>query len=105
MNHEEKDGVVFLTLIAGRNQREALLTALLDAGMHLISAVYGRGTVKASYLRSAFGLTLEERKVIITCVSTRVKAEAVMRMLVDRFDFDKPNTGIAFTSRVDRLSH
>lgn len=104
-HHEERDGLVFLTLIAGRKQKEALLTALMNAGMHVINAVYGRGTVNASYLRNTFGLTPEEKKVIITCVSTGTKVDAVLRLLVDQFDFDQPNTGIAYTSHIDKVSH
>lgn len=105
MNHDEKSRKVLLTLIAGRNQREVLLAALAEAGMHLVSTMYGRGTIKASVLRDAFGLSTEEKKIIITCVSTEAKVNAALRMLADRFDFDKPNTGIAFTSQIDRVSH
>lgn len=105
MNHDEKDRLASLTLIAGRNQKEALLAALLEAGMHLTCIMYGRGTVKASVLRSAFGLTSEEKKVIITCLSTHAKVDAVLRMLVERFGFNRPNTGIAYTSHVDKVSH
>ncbi|MDL2317883.1 hypothetical protein LJC74_02150 [Eubacteriales bacterium OttesenSCG-928-A19] len=105
MNHEKKGCLAFLTLIAGRKQEETLVAALLGAGMHVISTTYGRGTVKASFLRNTFGLTPEEKKVIITCVSTQDKADAVLRVLVDRFGFDKPNTGIAYVSRIDRVSH
>lgn len=105
MNHEHKDCLRFLTLIAGRKLEEALIAALLEAGMHVINVTYGRGTVKASILRNAFGLMPEERKVVISCISTQPKVDAVLRMLVERFHFDQPNTGIAYTSRVDRVSH
>lgn len=105
MNHPEKDSIVFLTVIAGRKQEEALLTALLEAGMRLVSAVYGRGTVTANYLLNTFGLIAEEKKVIITCASTQSKVDAVLALLVNRFHFDQPNTGIAYTSHIDKVSY
>lgn len=105
MKHEEKHCLVFLTLIAGRKQKEALLAALIDAGMHVINATYGRGTVEASYLRSALGLTPEERKVVITSVSSREKVDAVLDMLVEQFHFNEPNTGIAYTTRIDKVAY
>ena len=45
----------------------------------------------------------EENKVVITCLLTRGQSDAVLRMLVEKFDFDKPNTGVAFTVPVDRM--
>jgi hypothetical protein len=103
MKHESD--IVFLTVIAGRKQKDALLSALLNAGIHLINTVYGRGTVSASLLKSALGLIPEEHKVVITCVSTQPKIEAVFALLIEKFHFDRPNTGIAFTTRVDKLSY
>ena len=96
--------ILFLTLIAGRKQKDALLTALSQSGTRLISALYGKGSVKSSYLKNVFGLIPEENKVVITCVLTQVKADAVMKILIEKFRFDKPNTGIAFTIPIDSLS-
>ena len=105
MNHYQPAGdAVFMVLIAGRKQKDALLTALLETGAHLINTTYARGTVKASFLKSAFGLVPEEHKVVVTCVLTQAKACAALRMLSTRFHFDQPNTGVAFTIPVDRLS-
>ena len=41
MNTNPCGGIVFLTLIAGRKQKEALLDALFEAGGRLINVVYG----------------------------------------------------------------
>jgi len=103
MQPEPKE-LVFLTVIAGRKQKDALLAALVNAGMQLVHTKYGKGTVKAGYLQCTLGLVPEEKKVLITCVSTRAKAHAALQMLVDRFHFDKPNTGIAFTLPMEKLS-
>lgn len=104
MQSEERETLVFLTVIAGRKQKDALLSALAAAGMQLVHTKYGLGTVKAGYLQSTLGLVPEEKKVLITSLSTRQKANAALGMLVEKFHFDKPNTGIAFTVPVEKLS-
>lgn len=96
--------IKFLTLIAGRKHKDALLDALFKAGGRLINIVYGRGSVKSSYIKDMLGLVPEENKVVITCLLPGEKSDAVLDMLVREFNFDKPNTGIAFTIPVEKLS-
>lgn len=104
MKNEGTDRVVCLTLIAGRKQKDALLSALAASGAKLINTMYGKGTVKATYLENLFGLVPEENKVVISCVLLHEHSPAILRMLEEKFHFNKPNTGIAFTIPVDRLS-
>lgn len=101
----EATGVVFWMIIAGRKKNDALLTALLKEGAYLTNARYGRGTVEASYLENALGLVLEEQKTMIVCVLPDSKTDAIKEMLVEKFHFDQPNTGIAFTIPIDQLSY
>lgn len=96
--------IVFLMLVAGRKQKDALLDALTEAGGRLIKMVYGRGFGKSGYLQDVLGLVPEEDKVVITCLLPEEKSDAVLEMLVKKFHFDKPNTGIAFTIPVEKLS-
>ena len=98
------DSLVFLTIIAGRKQKDNLLTALHGQGVHLVNTSYGKGTVKASLLQSTLGLVPEHNKAVILCVTSSDKTGAVMDMLREKFHFDKPNTGIAFTLPIDKLS-
>ncbi len=105
MTNDIKCCIEFLTLIAGRKQKEALLDALSEAGGRLINIVYGKGSVKSSYLKDMFGLVPEENKVVITCLLPSEKSDALLDMLVEKFNFDKPNTGIAFTIPVEKLSY
>ncbi len=95
--------IEFLTLIAGRKHKDALLDALSGAGGRLINVVYGKGSVKLSYLRDILGLVPEENKVVITCLLPSEKSDVVLNMLVGKFNFDKPNTGIAFTIPIEKL--
>ncbi len=104
MNTNPCGGIVFLVLIAGRKQKEELLQALSEAGGRLINVVYGKGSVKAGYLKDMLGLIPEENKIVVTCLLAGDKTDGIFDMLVTKFHFDKPNTGIAFTIRVDKLS-
>lgn len=104
MNNERTCKAVFLTLIAGRRQKDALLAALSESGVKLANTMYGKGTVKASYLQNVLGLIPEENKVIITGLVLKEKSCAILDMLAEKFDFNKPNTGIAFTIPIETLS-
>ena len=104
MKSDDTENVVFLIVIANRKHKDAILAAMLETGIHLINTTYAKGTVKATILQAALGLAPEENKAFITCVSTCKKADAIMATLIEKFDFDKPNTGIAFTIPVAQLS-
>jgi len=97
-------GLDFLTVIAGRKLKDALLDALSEAGGRLLTAVYGKGSVKSDYLRDMLGLVPEENKIVISCLLPAKKAEDVLNMLAVKFHFDQPNTGIAFTIPVEKTS-
>jgi hypothetical protein len=51
-----------------------------------------------------FGFVPQENKVIIICLLSHDKADVVIDRLEKKFDFNKPNTGIAFTVDIDGLS-
>lgn len=104
MKTDDKGPIEFLTLIAGRKQKDALLSALSDSGAKLINTMYGKGTVNASFLESTLGLVPEENKVVITCAVAHDQSQDILNMLIEKFHFNKPNTGIAFTIPICRLS-
>ena len=95
--------VVFMTIISGRKQKDALITALLEIGIHFINTFYGRGTVDPSHLWNAFGLVAEDTKVVITCMAPYSIAKSALKILEDKFDFNKPNTGVAYTADVETV--
>ena len=102
--NETLNEIDFLTVIAGRKKKEPLLVAISQNGGRLLNIMYGRGSVKASYIMDAFGFVPEENKVVITFLLPKKKSGAMIKMLTETFEFDKPNTGIAFTVPVDALS-
>jgi hypothetical protein len=104
MQNEDMTKAVFLILVADRRQKEPIVTELLDKGIHLIDTVYGKGTVNTGYLMNTLGLVPEKNKIVVTCLFTYSKLGGVMKMLMEKFKFDMPNTGIAFTVPIDALS-
>jgi len=101
---EIKNGIDFVTVITGRDQREEILKLLLDSGCHLIDVVYAKGSVKREYFRDMLGLIPEEKKIMVTCLIASNLSGKLFEGLVKKFNFDKPNTGIAFAVPVDGLS-
>lgn len=101
---ETKYGVDYLTLIVGRNKKEEILKLLFSSGCHLIDVVYAKGSVQSGYFKDMLGLVAEEKKVMITCLVAGNLSNHLLEQLVSQFDFDKPNTGIAFVVPVERLS-
>lgn len=96
--------IVFFTVIAGRKHREALLKAITENGGRFINVIYGKGTVNSSSLTEALGFVPEENKVVITYLLAKKNSANMIEMLTKKFNFDKPNTGIAFSVPVGKLS-
>ena len=96
---------VFLVVIADRKKKEELLRLLLQRGAKLINTIYARGSVNASSIKEVFGFITEEHKVIITALLLQNTSNELLDDLIDRHNFNKPNTGIAFTIPVEGLSY
>ena len=103
MADEKPIKLMYMVIIAERNLKDQLLSAMSEKGCHVINVVYGKGVVKAGYLADALGLVPEEQKILITCLILNTKAEDVFEMLAADFNFNDPNTGIAFTIPVENL--
>lgn len=101
---EFKCGVDFLTVITGRKHKEEIVKLLLGSGCHLIDVVYAKGSVQSGYFRDMLGLVPEEKKVMITCLIAHNLSGQLLDQFISKFNFDKPNTGIAFVVPVDKLS-
>lgn len=97
MDNQLMDNVEYLVLIAGRKQKDALLSKICDIDCKIINTIYGKGSVKCNYLMDMLGFVPEENKVIITCILRKDKIDAIFKMLLNEFHFGNPNTGIAFT--------
>lgn len=101
---EYNNCIDFLTLIADRKLKKEIVNFLIESRGHLIDVVYAKGSVKARYFKDMLGLVPEEKKILITCLIASNLSEHVLEQLILKFNFDKPNTGIAFVVPVDTLS-
>jgi len=101
---EYNNCVDFLTVIADRKQKEEIIKFLLDSRGHLIDVVYAKGTVKSGYFKDMLGLVPEEKKILITCLIASNLSDQLLEQFLIKFNFDKPNTGIAFAVPVEKLS-
>jgi len=103
MANENKQTLQYMVVIAGRNQKDQLLTAITEKGCHIINVFYGKGAAKAGYLMDALGLVVEENKILITGLLLNTKADIIFDMLINEFNFNEPNTGIAYVIPVEKL--
>ena len=103
MNSEQS--IEFLILIAERKKRDEFLTVLSRAGARIINTIYGRGSAKVNSLMEALGIIPDDDKIVITCLISGENSDDVFEILVKEFNFDKPNTGIAFSIPVEGLSY
>jgi hypothetical protein len=96
---------VYLTVIDSRKRKQELVNSLDEAGCTLFDVVYGKGFVKSNDFLAAFGFVNEADKIIVTSLIDSGKVDDIFEMLNTKFDFDKPNTGIAFTVPVSNLTY
>lgn len=94
----------YFVIIADQKKKNKFLSLLNDYGAHGIETVYGHGSMSPSALAAAFGFETEQGKVFISCILKTETAKNLLRVLYHDYNFDKPNTGIAFGISVDGLA-
>lgn len=97
--------IVYLMVIADRKKKDEIAAVLCQNSARVNLAMYGEGSVKAGTVQKVFGFVPEQHKVIVTCLLTQERADAIIQILNTEYHFYKPNTGIAFTIPVDGLSY
>lgn len=98
------NSIEFLTLIVDRNHKDEIVKLLFESRCHLVNVVYAKGSAQTGYFKDMLGLVQEEKKVVITCLVTSDLSGKLFDQLTAKFNFDKPDTGIAFTIPVEKLS-
>jgi len=96
--------IAFMVIIGERERRDELLHALSALHIHLINIIYGKSTVTDTLWQSALGVVHENNRVVITCLLADEHTGEVFQLLREQFNFDNPNTGIAFTMPVGKLA-
>ncbi|MEA4869525.1 MAG: hypothetical protein VB062_02670 [Christensenella sp.] len=104
MNRCAPDDIVFLVIVAGRKQKSGLLTHLLALDCRIVNTLYGKSSIQAGHLVEMLGFVPEENKVVITCILKKENVDGVFQILLDDFQFGRPNTGIAFTLPISGIS-
>lgn len=101
---KEASNIVFLTIVSKQQKRDLLLDALTKAGGLLINVMYGRSSIRADYLKELFCMVEDEDKLVITLILSREQTDQIFELLNNKFHFNQPDTGIAFTVPVEMLS-
>lgn len=95
----------FLVIIAERKRKDLLLSALSEQGAQVVNVLYGTGSANTGYLSEMFGIKTEKQKAVIICLINDAKLGRTTEMLLRHFDFNSPNTGIAFTVPVENVMY
>lgn len=81
--------------VVKRGKASKVLHALKNEGVSGGTIVYGQGTADSSILK-LFDLDHTRKEVLLSVVKRDIK-DRVLANIVEKFHFDKPNTGIIFT--------
>jgi len=100
----DNGNICYITIIANRKAKDSLLKSLAKAGLKIVDSYYGRGVAKANDFRHAFGFVVEQQKIVITGLIKEIQRDSIFEMLDTEFEFSKPNTGIAYSIPLDKLS-
>ena len=101
MSEVHNNGLQYFVLIADQKKKDKFITLLSDYGVRGIESVYAHGSVAKSAFAAAFGFEVEQHKVLITGLIKSDNAQTLMKALYEEYNFNKPNTGIAFSIAVE----
>ncbi|MDR0220212.1 MAG: hypothetical protein LBI54_02270 [Lachnospiraceae bacterium] len=99
----DSERLMMTVIIADRPQKDGIIKALLDRGVHIIETMYGHGTAHIGYIGHMLGLSQAKPKVVILSFEKKAKASEVLEMLLTDFHFGQPHTGIAFTVPIEKM--
>ena len=104
MNDSTAVSLQYFILIAEQKKKNKFLSLLGDYGAHGIEVVYGHGSMSPGAIAAAFGFEAEQGKVLITSLVKTESAKKLIDVLYNDYNFNKPNTGIAFAIPVEGLA-
>lgn len=97
-------GLQYFVIIAEQKKKKKFLSLLDEYGARGIEVVYAHGSMNPSAIAAAFGFESVQEKVMISCLLKDEKAKELIEVLYQRYNFNKPNTGIAFSVAVEGVS-
>ena len=104
MSNVQYNGLQYFVIIAEQKKKNKFLSLLSNNGAHGIEVIYAHGSMSPSAIAAAFGFEANQSKVMISCLIKNEKAEELIKILYNDYNFKKPNTGIAFGISVEGLA-
>ncbi len=102
MENENK-ALQYFVLICKNTKQKKFYEILQEYGAKNINTVSAHGSVSKSILLSAFGLESTDKKLMMCTLLPYCKASELIKVLYNEYEFNKPNTGIAYTIPVEGL--
>src|SRR5574344_1139472 len=99
------DQVMFLMVIAPREQKDKLVSELHDNNANYLNVMFGHGSLDGSKLATLFPFATEPRKVVITAFVRSSQVTGLLMLLEEKFMFNQANTGFAFTIPIENIYH
>ncbi len=94
----------YFILICDKKKKKKFLSLMADHGAVGIETVYGRGSTRAGAFTKALGFETEEHKVMLSALMLSDKAQKLIDLLANDYNFREKNTGFAFTVPVEGLA-
>ena len=93
----------YFVLICNPKQKSEFSTLLNERGVKNITTVSAHGSVTQSVLAKAFGLESTNKKLMLSALIPTEISKELIDILYNEYEFNKPNTGIAYTIPVEGL--
>lgn len=103
MENKQINKLQHFVIIGKPKLKEKFCLLLKENGGHSIDIIYARGSVSKSILAQAFGFDAEQKRAIISCLIPTKNASNIIQILYNDYNFNKPNTGVAFSVPVEGL--
>ena len=104
MHDVQINGLQYIVIIAEQKAKKKFLTLIDEYGARGIETVYAHGSMSPSAVAAAFGFESVQGKVMISCLLKNEKAKELINVLYNKYQFNKPNTGIAFSIAVEGIA-
>lgn len=103
MDNGVKRKLQYFVVICNPKKQDIFTALLKEHGARGVSAVYGHGSAAVGSLARAFGFESVQEKILITCLVPSDNAAELIEILYREYNFDQPNTGIAYCVPVEGL--
>jgi len=92
-----------LTIIAVRKLKSKIIDEIGKLGAVLINSVYGKSYTDDSNFFASLGFTHDNEKIVIYSLVKEENVTKIYDLLNEKFEFKYKNTGIAFSSTIDKI--